>query len=466
MAGVFDFLHLKRNTKGSSNELSFDVLDAARNDLDSKKRKGSRFVIPTPQTVKPVAPKTPNTNETASMPEPTREPKPPKPPKRPKQPKPQKEEKVARKREQKEAKREEKRKQKERKKLNSTKLLDTSTNQSVKPSRGTSHGVKKNASLSTVPEVERRKKSRQARRVRIGIIAAAFVMVAIGVGVFFGYQYYQGRVAYENRYAEMVNCISDVDKNLVELEAILAKSPTDVTDEDVAKIEELVPQVKDGLQRVAPQIDVLAKEATREKDVMALEYADSAVKGRLDMVGYVERLSGLYAKANKASAEANESWSSVGSADQLARESVSEANAAATEEALNASKEKTQQAIEHIGEARKTLEDVAAVYEGVNFSAQISYLDKRKEALEHEVLVNEALIAGDRQKAIDENEAYNTADEEAVRIASSLPASPAAQARSSYDAKILATRDSYKDTREEVTRADANIRSYLASSSI
>ena len=30
MADSFDHLHLKRNTKGSSNELSFDVLDAAR----------------------------------------------------------------------------------------------------------------------------------------------------------------------------------------------------------------------------------------------------------------------------------------------------------------------------------------------------------------------------------------------------------------------------------------------------
>ena len=463
MAGVFDFLHLKRNTKGSSNELSFDVLDAARNDLDSKKRKGSRFVIPTPQTVRPVATKAPDTNATATAPEP---PKAPKPSKEAKPAKPARGEKAARKHKQREAEREEKRKKKERKKLNSTKLLDTSTDQSVKPSRGTSHGVKKNASLSTVPEVERRKKSRHARRVRMGVIAAVFVVVAIGVGAFLGYQYYQGRVTFENRYAEMVSCISDVDKDLVELEAILAKSPADVTDEDVTTIEKLVPQVKDGLQRVTPQIDVLAKDATREKDMLALEYAASAVDGRLDMVGFSERLSGLYAKANKASAEANEAWGLVSSADQLARESVAEANAASTEEALNASKEKTQQAIERIEEARKQLEDVAAIYDGAIFSSQISYLDKRKEALEHEVLVNEALLAGDRQRAIDENDAYNAADEEAVRIASTLPASPSAQARSSYDAKILATKDSYKGTREEVTRADANIRSYLASGSI
>lgn len=42
MAGVFDFLHIKRRTAGSSNELSFDVLDAARHHLDSQQKQGKR----------------------------------------------------------------------------------------------------------------------------------------------------------------------------------------------------------------------------------------------------------------------------------------------------------------------------------------------------------------------------------------------------------------------------------------
>lgn len=42
MAGVFDFLHLKRRTAGSFNELSFDVLDAARHALDSQQKQGRR----------------------------------------------------------------------------------------------------------------------------------------------------------------------------------------------------------------------------------------------------------------------------------------------------------------------------------------------------------------------------------------------------------------------------------------
>lgn len=42
MSGPFDFLHIKKRTEGSSNELSFDVLDAARSDADDQQRRNTR----------------------------------------------------------------------------------------------------------------------------------------------------------------------------------------------------------------------------------------------------------------------------------------------------------------------------------------------------------------------------------------------------------------------------------------
>ena len=42
MPGSFDFLHIKRHTAGSSNELSFDVLDAARSQLEDQGQKATR----------------------------------------------------------------------------------------------------------------------------------------------------------------------------------------------------------------------------------------------------------------------------------------------------------------------------------------------------------------------------------------------------------------------------------------
>jgi hypothetical protein len=42
VAADFDHRHLKRNTAGSSNELSFDVLDAARSGMDTQKGSARR----------------------------------------------------------------------------------------------------------------------------------------------------------------------------------------------------------------------------------------------------------------------------------------------------------------------------------------------------------------------------------------------------------------------------------------
>ena len=43
MSGVFEHLHIKKNTVGSSNELSFDVLDNARSGLDGKTARSSKL---------------------------------------------------------------------------------------------------------------------------------------------------------------------------------------------------------------------------------------------------------------------------------------------------------------------------------------------------------------------------------------------------------------------------------------
>ena len=48
MAGVFDFLHIKKYTAGSSNELSFDVLEQMSVEADgkAKKKASSKETLP------------------------------------------------------------------------------------------------------------------------------------------------------------------------------------------------------------------------------------------------------------------------------------------------------------------------------------------------------------------------------------------------------------------------------------
>lgn len=483
MAGVFDFLHLKRNTRGSSNELSFDVLDAARNDLDSKRRRGSHGVIATPMTIKPIASDNGSSkqasqttgallgvearheDEPAAKPEKKTQKRESRPKKERAQTKraskPKKEKKKTRPLGEPDSKPKVKKKAKKQDKpIN---LLETSTDQTVKPSRGTSHGVKKNSALSVVPEVERRKRKRLDRKKRIAALVAVLAVAVIGVGLFFGYRYYQGRVAFEERYANLVDNIAKTDEHLVKMDEIVAKGAAFVTDDDISTLEMLVPQARECLKDIPNQLDAMSGDAAREKDGFALEYAKSAVEGREDMVDSVEKASALYAKSNNAARSALEAWEAVVKADELARESIEEANAASNNEAFEASKNKTEEAIGQLEDARVKLADVATVNEGAEFSAQDTYLAKRVEALQHAIAVNDALIQGDRQKAIDENDAYNKADEEAVRLASKLPSTPSDQARKAYEKDLSAAVDQYRKARDRITQSDSDVRAYLAS---
>lgn len=160
---------------------------------------------------------------------------------------------------------------------------------------------------------------------------------------------------------------------------------------------------------------------------------------------------------------AKKAWNKVLDADQMAREASTSANSASTDEATEAAKQMTQSALDQFADARSELEGVGYRHERVDLTAQISYLDKRIESLEYAIATADALMAGDRQAATENNDAYNAADEEAARLAQSLPLLIDEQVRSAFMTEIEPYAKRYNDARAEVSEADADIRAYLTS---
>ena len=73
------------------------------------------------------------------------------------------------------------------------------------------------------------------------------------------------------------------------------------------------------------------------------------------------------------------------------------------------------------------------------------------------------LVAGDREQATANNNAYNEADEEAARLAQDLPLLIDDQVRSAFEKEIAPHAKSYNEARDYVSEADADIRAYLSS---
>ena len=377
MPNSFDFLHIKRHTAGSSNELSFDVLDAARSQLDGKSQKTSRSA------------KTPNA------------------------------------------------------------------------SKGSYHGVAGTSTLSAIPEVERRKKQRHARAVRVRVLGALIIVIAVGALAFAGYGFYQSRVDFSDRFATLVSSVDKIDESLVEVDEVMG-------DPLSGEAKEQVTEQLSELDGIAEQLDDMSDDVNRslafamgDADMVALTQLNQAVEGRKNMVSAARAALSVANQYYQEQEVATTAWNNVLNADQLAREATALANSATTDEATEAARQKTLEAYYLLADAKEALEGLGYRHEKVDFSAQLEYLDKRMQALDYAVATSDALIAGDRGSAIANNDAYNAADQEAARLAADLPLLVNDQVKVAFESEIAPAITRYEAFRSDVAEADADVRAYL-----
>lgn len=378
MTGPFDFLHIKGRTAGSSNELSFDVLDAARHDLDEK-RKANRQSRP---------------SATPSF------------------------------------------------------------------SSGSYAGIAGTSTLSAVPEVERRKRARRARVIRVRALIIIAVVALVTAGGFAVNGFYQEKVDFTGRFGSLISQFVEIDRSLVEIDALMADSLNSVERGERDRAIGGFPELETRLEAVVADARRLQGDAASSSDSTALSEIENAARARENMLTTAADAFKLSEIANRQIAEATEAWNLVLAGDALAREGTALANTAATEEATVQAREKTVEAIEKMRSARSQLAVIEQGIAGLDFSAEIAYIDKRLESLDAAVQTSDALLAGDRAGAISANNAYNEADSEAVELAVSLPSSVSDLVKETYAGEVAAKEQAYNAARAAAAAADSALRAY------
>ena len=376
MSGHFDFLHVKKNSAGSPNELSFDVLDAARSQLDGKKSRTSRGSL------------------------------------------------------------------------------------STSPKQGSYHGVGSGSTLSAVPEVERRKKARRSNAIRAGVVVGLLLVAAVGVVGYYGWTNYQARVDYTSRFDFMLNHLSNIDGQIIEIDQIMAGSVAATGKDTRARLEREIPEMLNKLETSRAEAQSLSARAMGDEDEAALSLVNSTIDGREDMLIAASSSLKLVDTLENDSSEATRLWARVIEADQIAREAAVSANKATSEDAIESAKRQTQQALAEFSETKELLASANSDLSRADFSKQQKYLSKRIESLEHAVATADALLEGDKDKAKQENDAYNQADEDAAVLAEELPPTLENQVRSLFTDELAVLRADYFEARDRVSEADADIRKY------
>ena len=384
MSNVFDHLHIKQHTAGSSNELSFDVLDAARStstESSRRRRKDSSSINPS--------------------------------------------------------------------RVNSGSL-------------GSYHGTTGTSTLSRQAEVTRRKRERRARSIRLWAVAFVVVIAMMVSAVYVGYQQYSRMQDFQMRFDGVVQRFVAADQDLPAMEEFMS-DPISSSRDQRSRLKDDMTRADLVLNNIIEDKDRVSAYAITSRDKTAIEQVVVAAEARLDMIDAATKTLDIAENSASEASEVNSIWNDVIDADQKARQASSAANNAKTQEETEAARKQTQEVEDLMKSALTQLESIDPTTESMDLSPHIAYLQKRIESLDHALATSDALIAGDRDKAAQENDAYNYNDKEAVELAKLLPQSVNKTVEESFQEQVEPLKEQYAAARDQAIEADSLIRQYIGS---
>lgn len=450
--------HIKRNTAGTSNELSFSVLDAAKNALDaddqSARRKGPAFVLgsislftlpgkrktvstPTKEKGLPLS-----TGGFASVGSDSSGYSP---------------------------------------SLPSGGAYDTTVADSraraggLSASEGSSRGgadanAGSYASSWTTPadEVKRKKAGRKRRRFAFFTLVVLLCLAgALSAGSWL-YRGYMTQSAYVDDLTSALEVVQQNDASLISLDedvsAVLNLADGEVLDShtvDAFPSEKSLSTTAGVLSQTLSAVRGVAENMADSVDKEAANQTIVAVSARLSMIDAGGQILNAYRAAWAATTSALEGWSALLEGDSLAREAA-ELVTNTTEDNVRASMEKIDLANEKFSEADELFEKAGALYPAADFSGYRAYIAKRIEALGYAQESNRAFLEKNKEDAQSYNDQYNATDTEAAKMAEDFPQTPAFVASDAFNQAISQQRSDYTSVRSQAASADSFLSDYLA----
>lgn len=343
------------------------------------------------------------------------------------------------------------------------------TGHATTPAQGVSSPApfSRSSSLSfaeTSRSAEEKIASRKRRRRRHRRLAVAFVAVvttaALAAGGTYLYQDNQRHLSQVGRLDDALSLVASTDSLFATLdEAVNSpfEADADATYQDVSS---QMSESSDNLDAATSLLQSFSNDMRESMDKEAARQALAAVSARQTLLNEGTQMLDQASVARKAAVRLEEAWQQVIAADSLAREAA-QLVTDTTDEHVNASKAKTEEALTAFGKARDELEGIGALYPPANLEVLISYVDKRIESLGYALASDEAFLAKDKDVAAAQNDAYNIADAAAATLAKKIPADPAELVREAYSQAVSESAQAYSTARLQAGTADAFIRDYL-----
>lgn len=314
--------------------------------------------------------------------------------------------------------------------------------------------------LSSEEEVARRK----ARRRLSKLVAAAVIVLVIGVVAVAGggylyhdYQQYQDGIKSLN---DTLKLVAETDEAIKGLDDFVADPFAAGSRAACEDLRSSLPEIEEKLAQADERARSLSVSLRESQGKEAAHQAVATISARNTLVDQGYQIIDAADRAYDAIDRARKAWDVLLSADALARES-SELVKDTTPENVQASMAKANESLEAFEEAEASFAEARSLYPAADFAAFSDYMAKRKEALGHALASDEAILAKDKDAATEHNDAYNAADAEAAERAKGLPDDPSSPVVDAFEAEAEEFEKAYSTARLQAGAADAFIRDYL-----
>lgn len=309
-------------------------------------------------------------------------------------------------------------------------------------------------------EIARRKaKRRSYKRLVVALVALASVALIAG-----GAYLVSTEVSNHNEQVssldDALNLVIKADETILAIDELLANPVTEESMQQAEGLGEQVALVKQDLNKAKLGAQQVSSNLRESADKEAARQAIVSIEAREEMLSTGLELVEGEIVAKTSIDTMTEAWGHVLQADSLAREAAALVTNT-TNENVEASKTKNSQALEALSQAATAINEIKTAYPTIDLSAHENYVQKKIEALEYAVASDEAILVQDRQTAEGNNASYNRADEEAAELAKVLPDNPVQPVLDIYEAQTTGVREQYQQARTRAGTADSFLRDYL-----
>ena len=309
-------------------------------------------------------------------------------------------------------------------------------------------------------EITRRKRRRTRAKV-VSVLAGVAIVGAIGIVTYTEFNRY---MADQNQMVAMLSealqTIESTDEAVVAMDELVMKP---IDEQDVEKLDEIsasLSDVSEQLDTAYTQAQQVSDHIVNSRDREASNQALSAISARQEMIRNGSLLIEEGKTAQQAADNMSQAWNLILEADTLTQNAgrlVTET----TEENVTESMDQTNQAIDKFKEARELVDWVAEHYPAADVSNYLTYIDKRIEGQEAALESDAAMLLMDRGTAEEKNQVLYGCDDEAAQIAQEFPEDPSQQVLDAYQESSKSLREKYLQARSQAASADSYLRDYV-----